>query len=137
MNLKIGSRIFLKKAFIERIVITNDMSNSSLAFGIVAITDYAINLKNLRTGKLYTIPLAEMQGNVDESADLQRPPIAPPKTTEKIEVVTLNSPIKIETPTKPRRDFTYEATATLRFSTATANVVVLKTGDPFAYLYEN
>jgi len=136
MNLKIGSRIFLKKTFIERIVKVSDMANSSLAFGIVAITDYAINLKNLRTGKLYTIPLAEMQGNVDESADLQRPPIAPLKT-EKIEVVTLNSPIKIETPTRPRRDFTYEATATLHFSTATANIVVLKTGDPFAYLYES
>ena len=134
MNLKIGSRIFLKKAFIERIVKANDIVGSSLAFGIVAVTDYAINLKNLRTGKLYTIPLAEMQGNVDESADLQRPaPIA----KEKIEVVTLNSPIKIETPIKPRKDFTYEATATLHFISATANVVVLKTGDPFAYLYEN
>ena len=77
-----------------------------------------------------------MQGNVDESADLQQPrPIATPK--EKTEVVTLNSTIKIETPTKPKKDFTYEATATLHFPAATANVVILKTGDPFAYLYES
>ena len=133
MTLKLGSRIYLKKSFYDRLIKNNDPSKSSLAFGIVAVTDYAINLKNLRTGKLYTVPIGELQGNVDETVDDRQP--TPKKENVKKEIVTINSPIKMEEPVKPKKDFVYETTiATLHFSPVNATVILV--AGPFAYLYE-
>lgn len=139
MNLRIGSRIFLKQEFCDRIIKSYDriksinLDKSSLAFGIVALTDYAINLKNLRTGKLYTVPIGELQGNVDETVDDRQPP--PKRENVKKEIVTINSPIKMEEPIKPKKDFVYETTtATLHFPPVDASAILV--AGPFAYLYE-
>ena len=132
MNLKIGSRIFLKKSLYIKLVDVDEPDKSSLAFGIVAITDYAINLKNLRTGKTYTISLGELQGNVDETSEN---PQTRPLPTKKA-VMTLNSPINKTSPAKLKSDFNYEIHPTnLRF-TSNTKTVVIRSGDPFAYLYD-
>lgn len=133
MTLKLGSRIFLKKSFYDKLIKNNDTSKSSLAFGIVAITDYAINLKNLRTGKLYTIPIGELQDGVDEEIENQRP--KPPPSIKK-EIVTINAPVKFLEPIKPRRDYVYETSTatTLHFLSISAQVLLI--AGPFAYLYE-
>ena len=61
MDFSIGSRIFLKKDFIEKFT---KEEKDSMSFTVIALTDYAMGVKNVRTGRSYTLPLSSVADNI-------------------------------------------------------------------------
>jgi hypothetical protein len=63
IQLKIGERIILKSDFIKKIAAQDDLTSKT--FVISAMTDVAIGLKNLRTGKSYTLRVEDVVNNAE------------------------------------------------------------------------
>jgi len=62
MELSVGSKIYLERDFIKQF---EPDSKTSRSFQVIAITDVAIGLKNLRTSRTYTLSLAKVADNID------------------------------------------------------------------------
>ena len=131
MDLKIGARISLKNTFIERFIDKSELS--SKAFGIVAITDVAVAVRNLRSGRMYTLPIGEVAKNVEEEPKSSSP------AAKQTPPVVLDLPF-IKRPSKPipfaAANFTApEIPVKFAFARVSAKTSVVKAGDLFSYLY--
>lgn len=123
IELKLGSRIFLNNEYLEKI--TQRHEKSSRSFAIVAVTDCATVLKNLRSGEVYTLPTTDVVKNA-EAPQLEK---ASPK---EIVVVELPAP-------KPKHlpSFDVIASGSLQIKTTISSTSVIKSKeeDIFGYLY--
>lgn len=111
IQLKIGERIILKSDFIKKIAAKDDLTSKT--FVISAMTDVAIGLKNLRTGKTYTLRVEDVVSNAEvfEPAKTTtmagtRPSVPAPKPQEPTPVPSVNvqpvvPPTPAVTPTTP------------------------------------
>ncbi len=137
MEINIGERIFLKGDFVKKIV--EDYSTSSRSFKIIAITDYAVGLKNIRSGRTYTITFASLLGNIDASAQTATTiskTISAPKI---IDIPAPNNPVPVDPiPTIPAQNFEFVATKSIGGLTIKRIInpgTIIVEDDPFGGLY--
>lgn len=70
MDISIGSKIYLKREFVDKIAADQ---KTSLDFQVVATTDHAIGLRNLRTGRNYTLSIDAVSNNVENRSQSVMP----------------------------------------------------------------
>lgn len=136
MELSIGSRIYLKRDFIKQFEPDNKTSKS---FQIIALTDVAVGLKNLRTSRTYTLSLAKVADNIEPviqsttpkskvALNVNIPPLPPPQPL----------PVDDSTPDLPPEMFTHIApipTGGLKVKRINAVTQVESGDNPFGGLY--
>jgi len=149
MELKPGTRIILKSDYIKKFT---KEEKDSRSFQIVALTDVAVGVRNIRSQRMYTLPLDAISRNVDTTAmaNLNRPlqftsHQEPPKPT----VIILNptppppEPTPSPTPTPPPVPivtFTHVApipVGGISMVPISATASVITADNPFASLYGN
>jgi len=136
MELSIGSKIYLKRDFIKQF---EPDSKTSRSFQIIALTDVAVGLKNLRTSRTYTLSLARVADNVDPIAPAAMPKgrvvssASTPPTPPPINDPTLDPPIDA-----PPETFTHMApipSGGIKIKRINAITQIVSGDDPFGDLY--
>jgi hypothetical protein len=130
MDLKHGERIILRNEFIARFANKADLNSKT--FIVVAVTDVAVAVQNLRSGRMYTLSIPDVIKN------LEAPPNYP-SSNEKRPTVILNLP-PVRRPLSglraPTADFIAPITPVkFEFAQVSAKTAAIEAGDLLSYLY--
>lgn len=70
MEIAIGKKIYLNRDYIKKFEIDPKTSKS---FQVIAITDVAVGVKNLRNGRTYTLSTASLANNMEPAPTISMP----------------------------------------------------------------
>jgi len=135
MEISIGSKIYLNREFIRKFELDPKASKS---FQVIAMTDVAVGVKNVRSGRTYTLALSKVAENMEPA-----PSVSIPKGRRTAQINQPTPPVEeptppVEEPEPPTEGFIHTApisTGGIQIKRINAITQVEADDDPFGGLY--
>jgi hypothetical protein len=152
MEFRPGAKIILKGEYIKKFT---KEEHDSRSFQIVALTDNAVGVRNIRSQRMYTLPLEAVSRNIDivATANLTKPIpfftsttrpdvviVSPPVIPIPPPFVPTPKPMPVPAPTPPPLMFTHVAPLPkggITIKSISAQASVISSDNPFSSLYGN